>query len=135
MSEAPAAPLSATRRGSHRAWLLKGWLKPIIKLYPDPEILILFLILTNLPPKMEYETEDHICQNQNIKFEMGNGRVIAIGNVGSLGAEDNISEGNSTVRRNVISLLARLQNKYGRVDGLFFQEKEKFVAKFSPLKK
>ena len=79
------------------------------------------------------ETEDYKFPNQNEKFEMGNGRVIAIGNVGSLGVEDNLTEGNSTVRRNVISFLARLHNRYGRVDGLFLQETNNSEAKFPPI--
>ena len=82
---------------------------------------------------MNSETGDEYnYPNTNEKFESPRGLIIGIGNVGSIGAESDLSEGNVTVRRNIISFMARIRNKYDRIDALLLQETNNYTAAFPP---
>ena len=59
--------------------------------------------------------------------------VITAANVGSIGQDDDLSAGNCQVRRNIISHLANVHNKFGKIDAFFAQETNNYTAKFPPL--
>ena len=50
-----------------------------------------------------------------------------------MGREGDLSAANCRVRRNITSHLARINNKYGKVDGFFAQETNNYSAKLPPL--
>ena len=75
---------------------------------------------------------EYIFPDPNEKFHT-KGLVIGAANVGSLGKEGETTASNRIVRKNVISFLSRVQNRYGKVHGLFLQEVNNYQTKFPPI--